>query len=74
MYKDVDHEHEKPGTHRGILCAWCNTALGRLEPNMQKVLEYLAEYGKYYEPPLKDLNARFEHNYARNDDGLGETP
>jgi hypothetical protein len=41
---------------------------------MQKVLEYLAEYGKYYEPPLKDLNARFEHNYARNDDGLGETP
>ena len=40
----IDHEHDKPGTHRGILCAYCNTALGRLEPHMDKVLAYLAKY------------------------------
>jgi hypothetical protein len=40
----IDHEHDKPGTHRGILCAYCNTALGRLEPHIDKVLAYLAKY------------------------------
>jgi hypothetical protein len=37
----TDHNHDLPGTHRGILCAFCNTALGRLEPIMPKVIEYL---------------------------------
>ena len=48
-YNDVwhtDHEHDKPGTHRGILCATCNTALGKLEPNIIKVIQYLVKYGK----------------------------
>jgi hypothetical protein len=34
----------KSGTHRGVLCAWCNTALGRLEPMMGKVTAYLEKY------------------------------
>jgi len=48
-YNDVwhtDHEHDKPGTHRGILCATCNTALGKLEPNIIRVIQYLVKYGK----------------------------
>ena len=48
-YNDVwhtDHEHDKPGTHRGILCATCNTALGKLEPHIIKIIQYLAKYGK----------------------------
>lgn len=40
----IDHEHGKEGTHRGVLCGFCNTALGRLEANMDKVLEYLAKH------------------------------
>jgi hypothetical protein len=40
----VDHPHGKEGTHRGVLCATCNTALGRLEPFMDKVIAYLAKY------------------------------
>jgi hypothetical protein len=40
----VDHDHDKPGTHRGILCASCNLSLGKLEPYMDKVLAYLAKY------------------------------
>jgi Recombination endonuclease VII len=40
----TDHEHGKDGTHRGILCATCNTALGKLEPFMDKVIAYLAKY------------------------------
>jgi hypothetical protein len=40
----IDHDHDKPGTHRGILCGYCNTALGRLEKNLDKVLDYLAAY------------------------------
>jgi hypothetical protein len=43
----VDHNHEKPGTHRGVLCARCNTALGRLEKLLPKVLEYLKKYGDW---------------------------
>jgi hypothetical protein len=40
----VDHEHGKEGTHRGVLCATCNLALGKLEPFMDKVLAYLAKH------------------------------
>jgi hypothetical protein len=40
----IDHPHDKPGTHRGILCARCNTALGRLEPFFDKVVAYLKKY------------------------------
>jgi hypothetical protein len=42
----TDHEHDKPGTHRGILCATCNTALGKLEPHIIKVIQYLVKYNK----------------------------
>jgi len=42
----TDHEHGKEGTHRGILCARCNTALGRLEPNIIKVIQYLVKWNK----------------------------
>lgn len=37
----IDHDPLKPGTYRGVLCGFCNTALGRLEPNIGKVLTYL---------------------------------
>lgn len=40
----TDHAHGKEGTHRGVLCGTCNTALGRLEPFMDKVIAYLAQY------------------------------
>ena len=46
-FKDVwhvDHVHGQEGTHRGILCATCNLALGKLESHMGKVLEYLAKH------------------------------
>lgn len=36
----IDHNH-KTGAVRGILCTPCNRALGILEDNMEKVLEYL---------------------------------
>ena len=42
----IDHLHDEPGTHRGVLCGFCNLALGRLEPHMVKVIEYLAKYAK----------------------------
>jgi hypothetical protein len=40
----IDHDHSKPKTHRGILCGYCNLALGRLEPHFQTVLTYLNQY------------------------------
>ena len=40
----TDHSHDKPGTHRGVLCASCNTSLGKLEPFMDKVIAYLAKW------------------------------
>jgi hypothetical protein len=40
----IDHPHDKPGTHRGVLCARCNTALGKLEPFFDKVVAYLKKY------------------------------
>ena len=43
-FKDVwhiDHDPAKPGTYRGILCAFCNTALGRLEKFLPAVTQYL---------------------------------
>jgi predicted HNH restriction endonuclease len=40
----TDHVHGQEGTHRGVLCAACNTALGRLEPFLDKVIAYLAKY------------------------------
>jgi len=50
VYNDTwhtDHEHGKEGTHRGILCASCNMALGKLEPNIIKVIQYLVKYNKF---------------------------
>ena len=47
-FKDVwhiDHDPLKPGTYRGILCAFCNTALGRLEKFLPAVTEYLRGTG-----------------------------
>jgi hypothetical protein len=40
----TDHDHGKPGTHRGILCGRCNLALGELEPYIDKVVAYLARW------------------------------
>jgi recombination endonuclease VII len=40
----TDHKHGQEGTHRGVLCGNCNTALGKLEPHMDKVITYLAKY------------------------------
>ena len=46
----TDHKHgtadigRSNGTHRGVLCGRCNTALGNLEPHMDKVIAYLAKY------------------------------
>jgi hypothetical protein len=45
----TDHKHGQEGTHRGILCATCNTALGDLEPFMDKVVEYLEKWRKVNE-------------------------
>ena len=42
----TDHDHGKPGTHRGILCGRCNLALGELEPYMDNVIAYLAKWSK----------------------------
>ena len=42
----TDHEHGQEGTHRGVLCGACNTALGRLEPLWDKVTAYLAKYAR----------------------------
>lgn len=55
-YNDVwhtDHDHNQPGTHRGILCATCNLALGKLEPHWDKVLAYL---DKWRQRNLPDAN------------------
>jgi len=46
----IDHDHDKPGTHRGVLCASDNTALGKLEPHMLKVIKYLM----YWKPGFAD--------------------
>ena len=43
----IDHDHTKPGTHRGILCAKCNLLLGKLEDDkkyIQKFLDYLNKW------------------------------
>jgi len=40
----IDHDHARPGTHRGILCQGCNTALGYLENEA-----WLAVAGQYLE-------------------------
>jgi hypothetical protein len=40
----TDHKHGQEGTHRGVLCGRCNTALGNLEPHMDRVIAYLAKY------------------------------
>jgi Recombination endonuclease VII len=40
----TDHDHGKPGTHRGILCGRCNLALGELEPYIDKVIAYLVRW------------------------------
>jgi hypothetical protein len=42
----TDHEHGREGTHRGVLCGACNTALGRIEPLWDKVTSYLAKYAR----------------------------
>lgn len=39
----IDHDPAKPGTYRGILCAFCNTALGRLEKFLPSVIKYVEQ-------------------------------
>jgi|GEM_PF-2407283 hypothetical protein len=70
----TDHEHDKPGTHRGILCATCNTALGKLEPHIIKVIQYLVKYNKtdlikFLEGISNGIINRKDHGYSR----MGET-
>jgi hypothetical protein len=43
----IDHDHNKPGTFRGVLCGKCNVNLGRIEKYMQNILNYL-KHGKDY--------------------------
>ena len=40
----TDHKHGLEGTHRGVLCGNCNTALGKLEPYWEKATAYLTKY------------------------------
>jgi hypothetical protein len=43
----VDHDHDRPGTHRGLLCQLCNLGLGRFHDNpvlLAAALEYLHRY------------------------------
>ena len=47
----VDHNHDLPGIHRGVLCATCNLALGKLEPHIDKVVAYLAKYAAEQRAP-----------------------
>jgi hypothetical protein len=61
----IDHEHGQEGTHRGILCAACNLALGKLEPYMDQVLAYLAKHKRNL--PDGNLNS-----YDIADNGVGE--
>jgi Recombination endonuclease VII len=51
----IDHEHGKDGTHRGILCAHCNTALGRLEPFLIRVVQYMIKWSPKFEAALREL-------------------
>jgi hypothetical protein len=43
----IDHDPAQPGTYRGVLCGFCNTALGRLEGNIDKVLAYLEKHANF---------------------------
>jgi hypothetical protein len=57
-YNDVwhiDHAHDQPGTHRAILCASCNTALGRLEPFLLRVVQYMMKWSPAFEAAIKEL-------------------
>jgi len=40
----IDHDPGRPRTYRGILCAFCNTALGRLEKFLPQVQQYLTHH------------------------------
>lgn len=43
----IDHDHDKPGTHRGIICSECNHTLGRLRDDpafIQKFIDYLEKF------------------------------
>jgi hypothetical protein len=53
----IDHDPTKPGTHRGILCGFCNTSLGRLEKNIISVNDYLSKHQQ-------------KNNESRYDDAL----
>ena len=43
----VDHDHDKPGTYRGILCAKHNQGLGYLGDNLEAIDEKVSEYKNY---------------------------
>ena len=56
-YNDVwhiDHAHDQPGTHRAILCASCNTALGRLEPFLIRVVQYMMKWSPTFAAQVKE--------------------
>ena len=43
----VDHDHDFPGTHRGLLCEKCNTGLGAFDDStalMHEACSYLIHY------------------------------
>ena len=51
----IDHDHTQPGTHRGILCGGCNCALGRLEPFLIRVVQYMMKWSPAFAAQVKEL-------------------
>jgi len=40
----IDHDHDQPGTHRGILCGSCNLAFGRFKTCPLQLVEYMLKW------------------------------
>ena len=51
----IDHDHERPGTHRSILCGTCNCALGRLEKYLIRVVKYMMKWSPAFAEQIKQL-------------------
>ena len=53
----IDHNHKHPKTYRGVLCRTCNTFVGYLEKNedkLDKALEYISTKESIQELPNYD--------------------